>query len=253
MGWCFKQEGQLENALKCYEQLILLQKSDSNYFELGEIYYSQRNDPKAIASWLNALECCTAESPHLFDLYKGLGNSFTRTGDFESAEENYNKALTIRPRSDVLQVNIGTLEYQRQKFIPAMNHYKQALEINPHNDRAWSGVALVARQMGDREWGKATLLKALDINPYNPVALEILVEWAEADKNFDDAIERIQTFTEKFQNNGNMIAALAGLLFQKNDLDGAESELIQLEALDPHRPEILELRHLIAQRKSHGP
>ena len=252
MGWCFKQEEQLENALKCYEQLILLQTSDTNFFELGEIYYLRKNDKKAIESWVGALGCCNSESPHLFDLYKGLGNAFTRSGDYESAEENYNKALTIRPRSDVLQVNIGTLEYQRQEFLRAMGHYKQALEINPHNDRAWSGVALVARQMKDNEWAKATLLRALDINPYNTVALEVLVNWAEADKSFDDAVNRIHIYTEKYQNNGDMIAALAGLLFQKNDLDGAEAELIRLEALDSQRPEIFELRHLIAQRKLHG-
>jgi len=174
MGWCFKQEGQFSKAQKLYERLIELRQTEQDYFELGEVYYSLNDDIKAIHAWQEALTHSGSESPHLFDLYKGLGNAFTRNGDYESAEENYNKAHTLRNNSDALQVNFGSLAFQKQNYLQAMAYFKGALEINPFNDRAWCGISLVAREMKDFEWARATVLKAIDINPKNSSAVEIL-------------------------------------------------------------------------------
>jgi tetratricopeptide (TPR) repeat protein len=177
MGWCYKQEQNLDLALEYYVQLTHLRTVDQDFFELGEIYYAKKQDEEAVAAWQQALCCCNAESPHLFDLHKNLGNAFTRLGDFESAEENYNKALTLRTNSDILQVNFGTLSFQKQSYLQAMAYFKKALEINPFNDRAWMGIALVANEMKDCEWAKATLLRALEINPGNKPAQELLESW----------------------------------------------------------------------------
>lgn len=174
MGWCFKQEGQFSKAQKLYERLIELRQTDQDFFELGEIYYSLDDDLSAISTWQQALSYCGSESPHLFDLYKNLGNAFTRSGDYESAEENYNKAHTLRSNSDGLQVNFGSLAFQRQNYLQAMAYFKGALEINPFNDRAWCGISLVAREMKDFDWARATVLRAIDINPQNSSAAEIL-------------------------------------------------------------------------------
>lgn len=177
MGWCCKQDSQLEKARVYYEKLIQLRSTELDFFELGEIYYGLEDDEKAIECWQRSLLQSRADSPHFFDLHKGLGNAYARSRDFESAEENYNKAFTIRQNSDALKVNMGILDFQQQKFLSAMAHYKEALEINPFNDKAWTGVALVAREMKDYEWAHATLLKALDINPANDVAIQILDSW----------------------------------------------------------------------------
>lgn len=252
MGWCFKQEGDLENALKCYRQLAQRRVTEQDLFELGEVYYGLKRDTEAQMAWMDALSQCDAESPRLFDLHKNLGNVFTRLGDYESAEENYNKALTLRPQSDTLQVNLGSLQFQRQNFQLAMEHFKRGIEYNPYNDRAWCGVALVAREMKDDEWARSLVLKALDINKTNLTALQILINWAQADFRWDEAIERIQEYLSEDQSNAEIIYSLAGLYFQKGLFQEAEMELIRLEALSPGREDTAELQKLIRQKRDHG-
>jgi tetratricopeptide (TPR) repeat protein len=248
MGWCFRQEGQLENAQKCYEQLTQLRVTDQDLFELGEIYYDVKKDDLALSTWLRALEGCDAESPRLFDLHKNLGNVYTRLGDYDSAEENYNKALILRPHSDILQINFGTLAFQRQNYLQAMAHFKQGIEQNPFNDHGWCGVALVAREMRDIEWARATLLKSLDINPYNLVALQVLIHWAITDLKWSEAISRTQIYCEKRQDDIHMLFSLAGLLFQSGDLNSADAELCRVEAMDLTYQGATELRELINEK-----
>ncbi|CAM6002529.1 unnamed protein product [Sphagnum balticum] len=252
MGWCFKQEGDLENARTCYEQLTKLRVTEDDLFELGEIQFELKLDDEALISWTDALGQCTEESSHLFDLHKNIGNVFLRRGDIESAEENYNKALTLRPQSDILQVNLGSLYFQKKEFIKALQHYKNSVELNPYNDRAWCGVALVARELKDSEWAKATLFKALDMNPYNITSLQVLVSWAQADRDWASAIDRVQKFTFEHQDNGNMIYTLAGLFYQQGDFYAADLELTRLEALEPGRADAQELRNLIKASNKNG-
>ncbi|MDZ4678112.1 MAG: tetratricopeptide repeat protein [Oligoflexia bacterium] len=249
MGWCFKQENQLDNARKCYEQLVQRRVTEQDLFELGEIYYLLKRDADAQSTWLDALGQCDAESPRLFDLHKNLGNVFTRLADYESAEENYNKALTIRPLSDILNVNLGSLNFQRAQYTQALEYFKKGLELNPFNDRAWCGVALVAREMKDDEWALSVLLRCLDINPHNQVALQVLISWGQTDCDWSVAIERVHVYLENNQDDGEMIYSLAGLYFQTGSLIEAELELTRLDVLHPGRTDVQELKELIMKKK----
>jgi tetratricopeptide (TPR) repeat protein len=250
MGWCFRQEGQLENARKCYEQLVQRRVTEQDLFELGEIYYSLKRDSDALGAWLDALGQCDAESPRLFDLHKNLGNVFTRQGDYDGAEENYNKALIIRPNSDILYVNLGSLNFQRAHYKQALEYFKKGIELNSYNDRAWCGVALVAREMKDEEWASSVLMRCLDLNPYNLVALQVLINWAQVDCQWDAAIARVLQYLEKFHDDSEVIYALAGLYYQKGALLEAEMELTRLSVLQPERQDVNELKQLITQKKA---
>lgn len=250
MGWCFKQEGDLKNAQKCYEQLINIRKSDQDFFELGEIYYEQKDDQKAKEVWIAALNYCVAESPRLFDLHKNLGNAFLRLGDLESAEENYNKALTLRPQSDALQVNLGSMHFYRRDMHNSFECFKKAIDLNPYNDRAWCGVALVAREKGDKDWAYSMVLKSLDINGENLIALQTLVGWAMEDERYQEAIDRSQLYAYKNQFDHHMIYTLAGLLFKSGDYLGCEIELEKLLSMNPKNESALQLLQLLEVKQN---
>ena len=172
-AWCFWKEGQLDKAATWYKALTEKRKAEEDFFELGEIYYQNQKFDQAQGAWLEAMKVCGAENPRLFDIYKNLGNVATVLGDFDGAEEQYNKALTLRPDSDVLQVNMGTLMYQQGDSLEALHHFKSALEINPENERAWCGVAMAALSMSDIDFAKEAVGHALEINPQSPVALQL--------------------------------------------------------------------------------
>ncbi len=250
MGWCFKQAGDYSSALKCYGQLRIHRKSDQDLYEMGEIYYELKQDAFAKDAWVEALSYCHSESPRLFDLHKNLGNSFMRLGDLESAEENYNKAFTLRPHSDALQVNLGSLHFYRRDFKKAFEAFKEAVDINPYNDRAWCGVSLVAREKKDFIWAKEMLLKSLDINSENLVSLQLLVQWSFEDRDFTNAIERVSVYSFQNQNDTSMIYTLAGLLFEAACFLESEMELERLLALEPTHNDAQELLEIICQKNN---
>ena len=67
-------------------------------------------------------------------------------------------------------VNYGTLEIQRDNLEAAVERFRKAVQLNEANDRAWVGLALVHRHMGDLELSRANIERALDINPKNKTA-----------------------------------------------------------------------------------
>jgi tetratricopeptide (TPR) repeat protein len=192
----------------------------------------------------------------LFEVYKNVGNIHTRAGDFEAAEEYYDKAYTLRPDSDVLLVNYGTLEVQRGAWNEAVTRFRSAVEINAQSDRGWVGLALVHHSMGDFELAKANLQRALDINGANRTALKLAVDWAQADQNFTFAIAQLESYvgTQGFED-AEMAFLLARTLVQAGRFSAARIELERVLALDPAFESADSLaraldRHIQAQAKA---
>jgi tetratricopeptide (TPR) repeat protein len=242
MGWCFKQDGDLDNALKCYEQLNQRRVSDQDLFELGEIYYEKHFFERARDAWQDALGQCDDGSPRLFDLHRCIGNAFLQLGDIESAEENYNKALVLRTNSDVLMVNFGTLYFQSGNINKALYYYKKAVELNQFNERSWMGVALVARSSQDLEWSISALLKSLDVNESHVPALKLLSQWCLEDCQSDIAIERLQSFCLEHHSNVEMLNELTKHFLAKGQRFEAELENSRALILDPKNTEATQLK-----------
>lgn len=175
--------------------LIALQKSESNFetlSELGTCYYKQGKDEKALETYREALSILTekdAESKHLFELHKNLGNILCREGDYEAAEESYCKAFNLNSQSDILQVNLGTLAVQRNNHEEALERFRTALQISSKNDKAWVGLAMVHNSMGDFVLAMANIENAIDVNPANRTAVHIYANWCLRDQQVAKAID----------------------------------------------------------------
>lgn len=245
VGWCFWQEGNLDSAQEYYEILTKRRQSEDDFFELGEIYYKKNEVKKAKEIWQKTMTICHSESPRLFSLFKSIGNACLLLGDLDSAEENYNKALSINPSSDGLLVNLGTLCMQQQKNKESMEFFKKALEVNSFNDGAWCGVAMVARMMKDLEWAWSTLLHTLDINPENQIALKVAIDWAIDDYNYGEVIDRVNYYLRTQSDDYELVYSLAGLYFKANRFSEAHLTLDYLDMKDPGREDSQELRGLI--------
>lgn len=233
LGKCLRVQGKYAEAVKCYRQLCKLAPDHQAYFLLADCYYLLNEDQKALQAYLACMRFAHNESPYLFEIYKNLGNIYVRAGDFESGEENYNKAYTLRPDSDVLLVNYGTLEIQRDNLDAAIARYRTAIELNSTNDKAWVGLALVHRHFGDLQLAWANLEQALDIHFANVTALQLAADWAVTDGKIQRAIEHIQRYLDYNGNDPQMALVLAKLFGILGRLPDAEIELSRALALDP--------------------
>lgn len=153
------------------------QLTDKQLFKLGEGFYLIHDDQEALRYFFKVLEFMGEDESLLFETYKYIGNIYVREHDWDGAEEYYNKAYTLNPFSDVLMVNYGILEMQRDQWDLALKKLRYAVQINSKNDKAWVALALIHRFYGDQELSLSNIEKALDINPENTTATALIYEW----------------------------------------------------------------------------
>lgn len=234
MGSALKNENRYEEALKCFRAHAKIVKSPHALAQVAEVLYLCERDEAALASYRDVLKNVIADADLLFDAYKNIGNIHTRAGDFDAAEEYYDKAYTLRPTSDILLVNYGTLEIQRGAWNEAVTRFRSAVELNAQSDRAWVGLAMVHHSMGDFELAKANLRCALDINSANRTALKLAVDWAQADHDFAPAIGFLQTYLgSKGGEDAEISFLLARTFVQAGLFREARIEIERVLALDP--------------------
>lgn len=248
-AYCFRQTGDLENAIRCALAFSKIVPGEESYCQLAECYYTAGNETEAIKYYEKALSLIDYESPHLFEIYKNLGNICIRAGNVEAAEENYNRAYTLSPHSDILLVNFGTLEIQRKNYELAAARFREALTLNQGNDKAWVGLALVNRQKSDTELSWGNLERALDLNPQNLTALSVSIQWGIEDWRFDVPIRRLKDFLARNGEDSNMSYSLAALLFRSGRVQEAELEIERTLNLDPNRADAQELKSKIRDRR----
>lgn len=238
LGYCFTQVGDLQNAVKCFQEMSSLQPDEFSYTALADALYNIGHEQDAEIHYKLALGMIDYESPLLFNIHKNLGNIYVKAGDFDSAEENYNKAYILCPHSDALFVNFGTLELQRGDLETAHERFRSAVDLNAQNDKAWVGIALIHRSKGDFELAWANLERALDLNPQNKIALRIFVGWSFEDHQIDKAIERLDAYLDQATDDVDASLMLVEAFYRKGDTSKSRLELTRASSLAPDRPEI---------------
>ncbi len=248
LAYCLQKNGDARGALTCYRELAKLNPCEETYYELAEAHMSVNNRNLAMANYQLALSHIDFESPRLFDIYKNMGNLFLSAGDLDAAEENYNRALTMRPHSDVLFVNYGTLEIQRENHSTAAERFRHALELNQTNERAWIGLAMSYHQIGDFDLAWGAVERALDITPNNTLAIRLLLEWSLKNENYSSITMRLNAYLAIHPEDANMAYSLAVVLCKTGQYLEAEFEIDRVLSFQPDHPEATELRNIIKAR-----
>jgi tetratricopeptide (TPR) repeat protein len=209
--------------------LDYLAKTARFYFDhkfLAHSFYILSRDEKAAVHYELVLENIDLfSSIDQFEIFKNLGNIYVRSGDFEAAEEVYNKAHCLFPQSDILQVNLATLAVQRQSFTEALERYREALNHNPRNANAFVGVALVHYQMGEMKLAIANLESALDMDPRHQTAMDLLMKWTLRMDSSESVLARACEFLAADNSNASEISHKLALHFHllgKSELAGLE-------------------------------
>jgi len=206
--------------------------------ELAHLLYREGQDADALDQYYECLSLVFDASSDLFEVFKNMGNILTKMGDFDGAEEHYNKAFTVNAESDVLLVNLGTLSLQRQDFNQALTRFRSAVQINSRNDKGWVGLALVHQSMGDLELALGNLDTALDINPANRTATQLFASWAIRDGKVNLAIERIKDYLALVDVDVDLSILLIQLFCQMYQLDLASLELERVLLWEPEHQQL---------------
>lgn len=224
-------------ALARYEQSADIE----SILALAKIRSEQSKSEEAQDLYFEAAACESDRPELFFEIYKDIGNLFVRSGDYEGAEEYYFKAHAINGESDILQVNLGTLEVQRDDWGQARERFGQAILFNNKNDKAWVGVAMAHYNLGEYDLANASLTNALDFNPWNRTAVHLLASWSLKTGKHEPAIHALQNFLSKVDHDAEMSLALIHLFCETKQYDLALFEVERTLLWDPFQNEVLEI------------
>lgn len=246
---CAKKLNQQDERLALLKVLVAQDDRASHHAQLAHGLYDVNHFTEALKHYLLALRVADDSQVDLFEVYKNVGNIFVRAHDFDSAEENYNKAYTINPNSSALMVNFGTLEIQRGDLEAARSRFREAILLDDQNDQGWVGLSIVHRSCGDFELSWANLQRALDLNPYNATAIQLGLGWVVKDEKWELVTNWLKNYLGRHSEDSVMSLALAQLHYLRRDLPLAEMEVTRTLSLDPESNEGLELLNLIRREK----
>lgn len=246
---CLEKRGRLHEALKVRQALIKVDYSFESICLMAHVLYKLEQDQKALESYYEALSILKEENIEVFEAYKNMGNIFVKQGDFEGAEEYYNKAYTMNPQSDILLVNLGTLDIQRNDFAKALYCFRKAVEIQPRNDKGWVGLAMCHNQLGDSELAWGNIETAIDINPANRTAIHLSANWGVRDLQYQKAIVYLQEYLSQVDEDEEMSLVLINLLCHSGQVEIAELEIERVLLWNPSHVEVRELKKRILKGK----
>lgn len=245
LAQCLERMGRASEALVARKALMQSDYGFESVHGYATALYKMGKDQEALDKYYEALSVLTQENEVLFECYKNMGNIFVRQGDFEAAEEYYNKAYTLNSRSDILLVNFGTLEVQRNDFDKSLYCFRKAVEINPRNDKAWIGLGMVHNHFCDNELAWANIESALEINPRNRTGVHLAANWAQRDGKLQKAIELLQAYLGEVEEDEDMSLVLINLLCAAGQVDTAVLEMERVLLWNPDHKEVRELKKKI--------
>lgn len=243
-----KQRKDLSKSIAAQQMIVKYQPDFENHVHLGELFYLNNQDEMALEAFEQAFEKMIFDSLRLFLAFKYMGNLAVKEGDFEGAEEFYNKAFALKPTDSSLHVNMGTLSLQKADLEAAKDNFATALELNSHEDKAWIGLSMVHLQKSDISLAEANLENALDLNPGNRTGVILYCSLLGKGVSCSKVKSRIEAYLDQNFQDEELTLRLIQLYCADGELTLALMECEKLLVLEPQRQDLLDLFNSIELR-----
>ncbi len=227
LGFTFKEMGNYEDAIECFESVITENPDDVlTYNHLGSIYLLQKNYEKSVNSFKHGLQVdqnhpilnynlarCYAESKNYRDSIKYFEKALrTRPGwieavrDFSdvlvkcqknsSAQELVERTIKMHPQNADLLCILGNIFLNQFDYDNAVKTFEKAEEIEPNDIKILMGFS-EALEKGDRiDEALEKAVEAADLSPLNPDVRKRYIHTLLSAQKYDQALEHVKELEE---------------------------------------------------------
>ena len=206
LGLTLQDLNQLDAAVESYQTTLVIQKS---YFKahnnLGVIYKELGQMGDAVKSYEKAINL----QPNFAEAHNNLGLTLQEMGQLDEAANCYERALVIQPDYIEVHNNLGNAFNLLGQTDEAVNSYKQALSINPDYADARNNLGIIHHEMGQLDEAIKCYEKVIAINPENAeahnnlgVTLNKLTQFHEAINFYEHALTINPNYDEAYFNLG---------------------------------------------------
>ena len=242
VGLCSLELGETGPARRCFEALLSATRYDEYHYWLGVTRAREGRDREALTHFQTVADSGRLAPEIRFLFFKEYGNCNVRIGRLDEAQLCYDEALRMREDSDVLFVNLATLELHRGRPDTALTYLERALQLNPANPRVHAGLGLAALTEGRTGDAESHFLRALDLDPTNLVALHHCLVIANQTGHFERARNRLERCLEAQPRSPDLRYTLAAVLYKQARI---EDSAVQLRLVLEQAPAHLKARELL--------
>src|SRR5665213_767894 len=214
MGDVFLKNRQYKKAREVFKQVIKLEPQNiDGHLQLGEVYLKLENEFDAKNEYHKAAEIALAQN------------------DLHAAFEYSLKAVELKSM-DAYYV-LGVVLFERKKWIDAKMKFDDFLRFKPDHVGAHVYLGKVFDAMEQPIKAVESFQKALKMDKYNMMALEVWAEYCGKTKNTAGAIETYNILIEKaFAENQDMLALEWTTLMVAADEHSTSSKLKLAQVLE---------------------
>ena len=131
LGTAFWRKGDEQKAVEHYRKALSLDPNSAKIFSnLGALYFSKSMKTQDRTDYNQAMEyfkIAIGYDPNLVIAYRGLGLGYKAVGRVSDAVSVWEKALTIDPSDDFINLNLGKAHLERGEKASALEYFEHYL------------------------------------------------------------------------------------------------------------------------------
>lgn len=227
MGLIAYQEKRYDDAVDFFVQAIEVSPETSSYhLSLGLAYQAQQRHALAI----QALQKTLNLNSGLVEAWQLRATSLAALEYVEEAIEHLKQAVTLRPDSAQLLMELGRLLHRQERPSEAVVEYKHALYLRPDLAEAHFELAQVYRSLNDLDAAYHAAQQAVSLTPQHAGYHSLLAAIRQDQGLLDDAMESCHKVIELMPDRAEAYYNLACLQRDQGRLD--EAMATQQQAID---------------------
>ncbi len=219
-GAILKQRGDLDEALECYKNSVLIAPKDpKNHFNLGNTFEELDLLDQAENSYNIAIDIM----PSFAEAHCNLGLVKERLLRLDEAELSFKKSLKLRPNYFEAYINLGLLLKRQKKFREAEIILREALILQPSSLVAIRNLGHTLFNQEKFDEAKSEYIKYLKLDPNDYLALCDLGTVLKSQKKFENSKIIFEKAISIEPNNSEAYFRLGNVLLSQEHLDMAET------------------------------
>lgn len=144
--------------------------SHQNHNNLGDMYMRHGDMAKAEEEFSKAIEL----KPNYADAYHNLALTYEKEQKYDLAITSYQNAIKYNPNLWQSHLNLANVYYKAGKLHLSAQELEQAVEMSPQNLILYLDLGIVYHDIGNIDKSKQNVEKALQLDPQNQKAQQLL-------------------------------------------------------------------------------
>jgi len=216
------------------EALQAKRDSAQQYYSIGATYFSQNTQSGFESALENFRRALTYDSTY-YEVYVAIGAVYRKMLDPISAEENFRKAIMLDPKKAKAYEGLGDLFLAMRKDTAALAVYQEGLANDSSLVDLYNGIAEVYVRMNEMAEADQVFQAAMRRFPDDVSVQRLLADFLYKQKRYADAVNSLVPLVQRFPKVAELREKLADCYIELKQYEKAVAQLDTILQGEPNR------------------